>query len=419
MYFCKRLFRMGILEAEAALDLHKTSEIGAAMFDKSSELFPIKKNCIYLSHCGVSPLYSSAVEKELEISAAHRDTGAHAFIRYEFFLNRLHLAAASMLKTGEENIAFVKNASEAISMIANGYPFEEGDQIISYVHEYPANHYPWRLQELRGAQLLLLPNRNDAGENAAEPPCAWSMSDLEEAVTARTKIVALSHVQFTSGFAANLKLLGDFCRSRGIDLVIDAAQSLGSLPIYPEEYSIAAIASSGWKWLLGPVGTGLLYTSQEFRDKLGHVLVGAEVMLQGTDYLNHAWQPHRTARRFEYSTSPIALAVALEACIAEIALSYGLEAISAEIFRLQDIILKEINRDYFTPVEFPAAHRSGILSVVCREDPISMVKGLGRKGVICSARGGYLRLAPHFYNTDDEIQTAIMQLNQLGYEAWG
>ena len=383
------------------------------MFDKSNDLFPVKKNYIYLAHCGISPLFSGAYLKELEISRAQRDTGALAFKRYEDHLDELRATAAALLQTSPENLAFVKNTSEGMGLIANGYPFEKGDRIISYIHEYPANHYPWKLQELRGVELVLLPNRDKACGAGDGLPCSWSMSDLEQMANDKTRIIALSHVQFTSGFAADLKALGDFCRSRGIDLVIDAAQSLGSLPVYPEESNISAIASSGWKWLLGPVGTGLLYTSEQFRNKLGHVLVGAEVMVQGTDYLDHTWQPHHSARRFEYSTSPVCLAAALKACIEKIPLHYGPENIRQEVFRLQDIVLEHLDRSRFTPVEFPAEHRSGILSVVCRDDPDLIVKAMERNGVICSSRGGYLRLAPHFYISDEEIQRAVFLLNSV------
>lgn len=383
------------------------------MFDKSKDLFPVKEKYIYLSHCSISPLYSGAFGKEMKIAKAQVDSGVAAFQRYEELLNDLRTAAAQLLETSPENLAFVKNTSEGMGMIANGYPFEKGDQVISYIHEYPANHYPWKLQEQRGVELVLLTNHEYPDQNARGLPASWSMAELEERVTSRTRIVAISHVQFTSGFAADLKMLGDFCKNRAIDLVVDAAQSLGCLPVYPEQYNISAIASSGWKWLLGPVGTGLFYSSKDFRAKLGDVMVGAEVMLQGTDYLDHAWQPHQSARRFEYSTSPVTLAAALQACIEEMPLRYGLENIRAEVFRLQDIMLERMDRNRFTPVQFPREHRSGILSVVCRDDPVSVARRMEEKGVICSARGGYLRLAPHFYISDEEMIRAVDLLNSI------
>ena len=387
---------------------------GGVMFEKSTSLFPIKERCVYLSHCGISPLYSGACRKEMEIAQGQQNGGALVFKDYPDLVKELDEAAARLLKTSSDNVAFVKNTSEAIGMIANGYPFQEGDQVISYVHEYPANHYPWKLQEARGVELILLPDRNLAGAAAEGRPCAWSMADLEASVTPRTRIVALSHVQFTSGYAADLEQLGAFCRAHDIDLVIDAAQSLGCLPVYPEEVSIAAIAASGWKWLLGPAGTGLMYTSPEFRDKLGHVMVGAELMLQGNDYLNHAWQPHRSAKRFEYSTSPLTLAGALAACIEQVQLRYGLEAISREVSRLQQMLLEGLDRNRFKPVVFPEANRSGILAVACQGvDTARLVHRLEQQGIICTCRGEYLRLAPHFYTGDEEIERAIAVLNSI------
>jgi len=382
-------------------------------FDKSEGLFPVKRKYIFLSHCAVSPLYCGAAEIEAEIAAAQRDLGGLIFSEYQDILGKLRDAAAQLLRTSPDNLSFVKNTSEGMCMVANGYPFEAGDQIISYVHEYPANHYPWRLQESRGVELLLLPNRGVCDSAGEDRPCGWLMSDLEEMVTGRTKIVAVSHVQFTSGFAAELATLGDFCHARGIDLVVDAAQSLGCLPVYPEECHVAAIAASGWKWLLGPVGTGLLYTSEAFRAKLGTVMVGADLMMQGSDYLNHSWQPHTTGRRFEYSTSPISLAAALEACVSGPPLTYGPEQIRAEALRLQDLALASLDRSRYTPLVLPDENRSGILSLSCADDPEAIVKALVSQGVVCTARAGYLRLAPHFYNADEEVEKALSLLNAV------
>ena len=202
------------------------------------------------------------------------------FGRFDEILDGLRDAAAQLLKTAADNLAFIKNTSEGINLIANGYPFKAGDQVVTYVHEYPANHYPWKLQEKRGVELVLLRDSTQG-----ERPVAWSMRDLEKCVTPRTRVIALSHVQFASGYG-DLKPLAELCHA-GIDLVIDAAQSLGSLPIYPDKLNAAAVVSSGWKWLMGPIGSGVLYTSPQFRAKLDLTMIGAESMQQGTDYLDH------------------------------------------------------------------------------------------------------------------------------------
>jgi selenocysteine lyase/cysteine desulfurase len=376
------------------------------MFDKSAELFPVKEQYVFLTHCGIAPLYRNAMRAEQEVAEAQSRTGALVYSRYDAILAGLRAAAAHLLKTVPDNVAFVKNTSEGINLIANGYPFQRGDQIISYVHEYPANHYPWKLQERRGVELALLPDTGEAGR-----PVAWTMRDLEDRVTPRTRIVALSHVQFASGYCADLKALTDFCKAHDIDLVLDAAQSLGSLPVYPEELGIAAVISSGWKWLMGPVGTGLMYTSQRFRKKLDLAMVGAESMEQGTDYLDHAWKPLASAKCFEYSTAPISLAAALECCVRELPLRYGVEAIRDEVFRLQDVFLSALERNRARPVFEAERQRSSILSLIVPGDANALRRALLKENVICTERGGYVRIAPHFYNTEDEMQRVARLIN--------
>jgi selenocysteine lyase/cysteine desulfurase len=269
------------------------------------------------------PLYGPALARQHEVALEHSRTGALVFSKYDPILDGLRQASAELLRTSPENVAFVKNTTEGIALIANGYPFQAGDQVISYVHEYPANHYPWKRLEQCGVELVVLPDRDITGNAPPGRAVAWTMRDLEERVTPRTRIVALSHVQFASGFAADLPALADFCWSRGIDLVLDAAQSLGALPIDVEKLKIAAVVASGWKWLLGPIGCGLLHTSPAFRQKLDLTMVGAESMQQATDYLDHTWNPFTSAKQFEYSTSPITLAAALECCVRELPLRYG------------------------------------------------------------------------------------------------
>ena len=392
------------------------------MLAEVKKKFQRKGPQIFLAHCSVSPLYNEALKEEQKMAREQHKKGVLMMDDYMNILDNLRGAAAGMLKTKPENLAFVKNTSEGMSMIANGFRFRPGDQIIGYIHEYPANYYPWKLQERRGTEFVLLPNRDTTTElffSIPENkeywpellPCGWTMADLEARVTDKTRIIAVSHVQFTSGFAADLKQLSDFCRSHDIDLVVDAAQSLGALPLHPEEYHISAVVSSGWKWLLGPVGTGIMYTSEEFRAKLGDVQVGSGLMIQGTDFLNHSWHPHSSGKRFEYSTCPVSLASALTASIKDLPEA---EECQRELFRLQNLVVNLLDPDRFTPAIFPEPHRSGILSVICRKDnPQKIEKKLRNKGIVVSERSGYIRLAPHFYNTEEEISKALYTLDQI------
>jgi selenocysteine lyase/cysteine desulfurase len=130
--------------------------------------------------------------------------------------------------------------------------------------------------------------------------------------------------------------------------------------------------------------------------------------------LNHAWEPHASAKCFEYSTTPIALAAALECCLRDIPLRYGLEAIGAEIYRLQDIFLGALDQRRCRPVFGPQLQRTPIVSLIVPEGAEPMRRRLLKNNVICTERGGYLRIAPHFYNTDEEMERAARLLNGSG-----
>lgn len=389
-----------------------------APFDKSATCFPIKEARLFLNSCGVSGLIAAARDRIIEITNCHARGGMEMWIRYASDLERARSAAATLLSTSAQNIATVTNTAEALSMIANGYPFTAGDQIISYVHEYPSNHYPWVIQaKQRGAELLLLSDVEAESGLPEGRPRGWSMDELARLVTARTRVVALSHVQFASGYAADLHELGEFCHARGIDLVIDAAQSIGVLPIEVEAMHISALAASGWKWLAGPVGTGVVYTSESFRSKLRITMAGPELMEQQEDYLDHRWQPLKDARMFEYSTPALAQVGGLAEALSLIAETHGIARVSEEAKRLRGLLREALEplaaRGALKPVRFDARNESGIMSFVTEQDPHKVASAAKARGLICSSRGGYLRLAPHYFNTEKEIEGAAGILTEV------
>ncbi len=376
------------------------------MFDKSESLFPVKRRYLYLGHSAIGPMYAPAARAAKDFIDAHSEYGRDLIERYEGVLTSFRKRAAAFLQTAPENVAYVSHTAEAINMIANGYPFASGDQVVSYVHEYPSNHYPWVLQRRRGVELVLL------GDVAAsDGPWGWSMDELAAKVTPRTRVVALSHVQFASGFGCDLVELGAFCRERRIDLVIDGAQSLGVLPLHPEEHGIAAIAASAWKWLLGPRGGGLMYTSPALRAKLEHTMAGAGLMKHRFAYLDHRWDPLEDARRFEYSTLPWEHLAAIDKVLEEVFLRYPIEVIRDEVLDLQDCMLECLDRRWLEPLVFSRAHRSGILAVRTKVDALALTEALLREGVLVTAPAGYLRLAPHFYLSREEVSRAALAIN--------
>jgi len=377
-------------------------------------LAPAAAETIFLGHCAISPLYRGAAEAIHQFSSDMSEGGIRSLPDYFHLMPMFHDNVAKLLNTTGDNISYIHNCAEGLCQIANGYPFKPGDEIISYLHEYPSNHYPWLLQKQRGVELLLLSDIDPIGNlGDCDKPRAWSITEFESLVSERTRVVAISHVQFSSGYGADLEELGRFCREHDIDLIVDCAQSLGCLPVYPQEWNISAVVASGWKWLMGPKGSAVLYTSRELREKLRITMAGPGLMKQGLNYLDHSWDPHRDGRMFEYSTLPWDHVAALNRVVEDIFLNNSMKKIGAELIRLQDILVKHLDPALLTPLVFKEKHRSGILTALVKTDIQGIVRELMLKGVVTTAPVGYLRLAPHFYQEDEEMIQAAELINEV------
>jgi cysteine desulfurase/selenocysteine lyase len=411
--------------------------------------FPFKKSgMLFLSHCGVSPLHGCAYRTLSDLARQQSLEGSALLERYDEIVDGCREAAAQLLQTNCENLSIVNNTASALNMVANAYPFCKGDQVVCYRYEYPSNYFPWMLQRQKGVELVPLEDSDPQAGQMRRPTC-WSFEKLLDIVSShpRVRVIAISHVQFTSGYAASLKELkelGKVCRTKGIDLVVDIAQSLGSFPFFPEELNVSVAASSGWKWMMGPIGTGVLYTSSDFRERLrdeaGIPVVsmgGVNAMSIGKpiDYLAHAWGndmnvphvvPREDARRFQFSTLPLCDVAALATSIREFVLDNRTpgEESKKRIGEIRDAILmlhKDIldggrNLGEFTFTEFDESHRAGILSLTWRgtkarhQDLSQLAVFLQKENVVCTVRNGYLRFAPHFHNRSDNRMKEIPDL---------
>ncbi len=379
-----------------------TTRIDIHEFKKN---FPRQQGKICFNHCRISPLYRLAAEREAECAKRWADEGIDAFFGLRHEVPALHTAAAQFIGTEAGNISFTRSCAEGINLIAQGFRFQNEDEVVSYVFEFPSNHHPWRSAErFRSIDLKLLPNVNPLSSKFDGLPCAWSMDDLDSLVSSKTRIIAVSHVQFTSGFAADLHALGSYCRDRGIFLVVDAAQSLGCIPIDVKQMNISALVSSGWKWLLGPYGGSLLFTTPEFREHVNLIFPGPASMKPKASYLDLDWDPLETGGKFEYSAVPLSLTAALRVCFSDIFVPLGRDAIWKEVCRLQSLLFDELKGVPAERAAFPEAHRSGICSFLTEKAPATVVAELGKRNVVVSERDGYVRLAPHFYNTDEEVR---------------
>src|SRR5262249_25917157 len=235
------------------------------MNDQIRALFPVTGKYVYMNHSAVCPL-STRVQTAMTRLVA--DVTGHGSVHYDEWCSEYELArgsAASLVNAQAHEIAFMRNTSDALSAVANGIDWREGDNVVTCNVEFPSNVYPWmRISEEGGIRLKFAEER----DGRVDP------DELLSLVDGRTRVVTLSWVQFGSGFRSDLARIGRHCRERGIIFVVDAIQALGGLKLDVERDYVDAFAADAHKYLLGPEGAALLYVSDRVIDRVKPTVVG-------------------------------------------------------------------------------------------------------------------------------------------------
>jgi cysteine desulfurase / selenocysteine lyase len=297
----------------------------------------------------------------------------------------------------------MRNTSDALSAVANGLDWREGQNVVTFRREFPSNAYPWlRLREAAGVEVRFCEERD-------------GRIDLEEMIGLiddRTRVVAVSHVQYGSGFRADIERLGRAARAHDALLVVDVIQAMGALPISVEAELIDAAAGACHKWLLTPEGVGLLYLSDRARERIKPTLVGWMSVPEPEDYGNfeQEWRPGALA--WETGTAPTALIHGLEASLALLH-ETGVERIAAHLSELTDYLCERLkNRNYEVVSSRQAGEKSQIVCIrhIGEWSAPALYHHLKKQDIITAPRGDRLRISPHLYNTTEEIDALVNAL---------
>ena len=360
--------------------------------------FPVTHSSIYMNHAAVGPISRRVLQAMVKLL---EDVHHHGVEHGETWLEACEAtrrSAARLLNADPGEIAFTKNTSEGISFFANGLDWQSGDEVVSIAGEFPANFYPWKLQERRGVLLRLV----------EETEGRLSLEALARALTPRTRVVAVSYVQFLSGFRLDLEKLGALCAEHGCLLFVDAIQGLGAFPVDVRRCRIAGLAADGHKWILGPEGAAVMFLNREVIDKVSPSTVGWTSVRGWRDYSSRDFIWREDASRFEAGTLNTAGLYGLGAAL-DLLLEVGIDAVSERILDLTGRLrrgLRDLGHQIFGPLE--PCEASGIVSFVPRQGtPRDAAVRLRAHRVQVSERCGKVRLSPHFYNTQEEIDLVL------------
>ena len=368
--------------------------------------FPALDTCIWLASSVQGPLPRATLD---EMRRLLDDMGEHVCLHERDWLRRLQEIrglAAQLIQCDPAEIAYLKNTNEGVNWIAEGLPFQAGDNVIGMRGEYPANVYPWLNQAARGVSYVML--EPDARGRVTTQQIIAACND-------RTRVVALSSVEFASGFAHDLAALGKFCRSRGIFFFVDAIQSLGALPMRAKDWGVDALAADGRKWLLGPPAAGLFFLDARWREKIHTAAVGALSVNPTGEYTNYRFELRNDARRYE-GGDPNWIGIHGLGKSLELLLGLGIENIRAQIFAMLDRLMQGLDRQQYGVFSSQEpGERSGILSLIPRRAEAARIcEQLRAEHLICWAREQRVRIAVHAFITPEDIDALLGALRRHG-----
>ncbi len=366
--------------------------------------FPVTRRWAFLDHAAVAPLSGPAQQAIVTWAGDMAENGDAFLERWIKRIEEVRASAGRLLGANPKDVAFIKNTSEGICFVAEGFPWQPGDNVVTAVEEYPANLYPWMNLAGRGVETRLAPSRG----------CRLEIEDIFDLVDARTRVVSLSFVEYASGFRNDLAAIGERCRQRGIYFFVDAIQGLGALPLDVAKLPIDFLAADGHKWLLGPEGAGLFYIRRELVDLLHPISIGWKSVVNAIDFSKTDFRLRPHAGRWESGTLNVGGITGLGASI-DLLLEHGIATVAAQVLELTDYLC---DRLMHSGIEVASSRleneRSGIVSFVCPQAVLEpCLKSCRDAGIIINQRAGRLRASPHFYNSQDDIDRLISRLEHV------
>ena len=365
------------------------------------EQFPVTKNKVFLNHAAESPLpkpVADAVHKYVEEFSNFGESSIELEDRGKSLF-------AKLINAKPEELAIVENTSMGLNIAANLLRYPPGSKIVTTDMEYPSVVYPW-LRKSLPVKVHYVKNVN--GKILLE--------DVEKAVDDNTVAVVVSHVEYFNGFRNDLGAISEIAHEHGAYVIVDAIQSAGAVKIDVKKDDVDFLTCACYKWLLGPPGAGYLYVKRELVEKFEPPLVGwlsvKPEVFETIDFWD-IWslKLSETASRFEVGTpSFISIAGIIQAL--KMFLDFGMENIERRILKLTDYLIetvKDLGLKLQTPEE--KQYRSGIVNFKI-SNPKELAEKLNGKNIVVSARSHGIRVSPHFYNIEEEIDTLMEEVKR-------
>lgn len=366
--------------------------------------FPVSNEIIYLNHAAVAPWPMRTREAVRLFAEENVKIGARYYSQWLKKETELRGQIKRLINaTSINDIALLKNTSEALSVVAAGLDWHEGDNVVTSNEEFPSNRIPWQALAGKGVELKEVNIGLDGPEQA-----------LINACDENTRLLTISSVQYGSGIRPDLERLGRFCKERGILFCVDAIQSIGAVNMDVQAIRADYVMADGHKWMLGPEGIALFYSTQESRDRLELHQFGWH-MVENTDFNVREWQVAGSARRFECG-SPNMLGIHALSASLSLFEEIGMQEIENMVLANTAYLIEQLKTIDGVKVRTPEQQErhAGIVSFTIDGIDLAQLQAdLLENNVLCVYRGGGIRLSPHFYITREILDRFIEILRRL------
>ena len=368
--------------------------------------FPVNQEMIWLNNCGTTPAGTHIVTALSRFMAGYARKGIFTETAgFTEVRSNIKNILSRLLNSLPEELALIHNTAEGMNFISHGLRLSAGDEVILLQNEYPSNIYPWRHLEKKGVKLITAPMERS--------PDAF-LKELKRLITVKTRAISVSAVHWCTGMPLPLEQAGKLCKENNIDFVVDGAQGVGMQPVDVRSANIDYMAFSGWKWLMGPLGLGVLFVSQKKLNHLDPVFIGTASVINDKEYFPYKSELKPSADRFTISTANFNDWVYFEAAV-EFLQKLGFQTVRERIYELSGYLrdgLADLGFNVFS--DYFRDYPTGI--VVCERPGVAtgeIMKHLRNNHVVAAERLGRVRFSPHIYISPEQIDTVLTILARM------
>ncbi len=366
---------------------------------------PVAKKWAYFDHAAVAPLPAPAVEAVTAWARQAAEEGDTVWPQWAARTEEVRRTAAQLINAEPSEIALVPNTTAGVNLVAEGFPWQAGDNVVTLDNEFPTNQYPWMNLARRGVETRRVP----------APEGRVDLNRVAEACDARTRIVSLSWVGFASGWRLDVAQAAQTAHDRGALFFLDAIQGMGVFPLNVKTSGVDFLAADGHKWMLGPEGAGVFFCRQEHLDRLQPLGVGWHSVRRSSDYSRIELDLRPEAARYEGGSQNMVGMIGLGASL-DLLIHHGAgpdrSSVADRVLEISNYACRRLEEAGATVVSCrEPPHASGIVAFQTPGRDLKLERQrLLASGVVISFRGGNLRISPHAYNDEEDIERLIAAL---------